>query len=808
MPASFPSDHPLRSVSWVWPEAYMYLYNHFAQFRRDFELRQLPSGQAILWITADKSYKLYVNGQFVCRGPARGYQSHWPVDEVDLVPYLRAGHNWIAVEAYNPGISTFCYLHQTKAGLLCRPADGPLLAAWNASPWQMRRSPSHATQTARLSLQLDFQEHLDLRQDDRTWITSETPPLPQEWVARIFPERAQNFLQIPFGQPPFDDIEPRGIPLMREALLRPSHVICTATGPCDANYQTCENVSWHWVTESEKIAQWQRDDTAATRLTKDALELTIPPTGNGNYAAYVVEIGQYVLGNVLVEIGGAVGGEILDFQHDQPLDESHPRYIEPGATCHVAMAHRLRLRAGRNAHEFYQLMGFKHLTLIARDVHEPLTVRLKVRTAGYPFTMTGRFESSDPLLNDIHAICRHTQQICAMDAYIDTPWREQAQWWGDARVQGRNTFYLDGEARLLARGIRSLAGQELKSGLTPGHAPTVGYWCILPDFSLTWILTLWDYYWQTGDATLFIEQQSRLRKVLAYFDTPAARHPSGLLRYDPRFWLFEDWATLPKQDVPTFLNLWYVLTLERVADLYEALGEANEARRFRNLADKHKTLIVKHFYDEQQQALRSALTIDLKPNGVPSVHDQTLALMLNICPAAQEAMLQRYVLPYLNDQPLPKDAAKPSAFWSTLVMQEAIERGHGREALDFIRRHWKPMLATGTTWEGFDWQPRSGWSCAHAWTAHPSYHLVDILAGVRQTGPGWSAVRLEPTFVEDIAHVNCLIPSPKGAISVQWRRSGEHVAGRVSVPKEVRVELHLPGQPMRKQLGGEMLIEI
>lgn len=817
MAANFPSDHPLRSTAWVWPELYMYLHNHFAQFRRDFQLTELPeagAAEAKLCITADKSYRLYVNGRFVCRGPARGYQSHWPVDEVDLSAYLQLGHNWISIEAYNPGISTFCYLHAAKAGLLCVPgpgagaAGGPLFEAWNASQWMMRRSPGHATQTARLSLQIDFQEHLDLRYDDRSWISDERPPEPGAWNPRMFPESAQNFLSVPFGQPPYDDIEPRGIPLMREELLRPSHVIAAASGPSDAGYQTCQNVSWHWVSESEKIGKWQPGDAVEAALTDDSLELTIEPTGAGRFAAYVIEVGQYVLGNVIVEIEGATGGEIVDFQHDQPVDESHPRYMKIGDGCTVAMANRLHLRAGYNAHEFYQLMGFKHLTLIARDVTEPLTVRVRIRTAGYPFTMGGVFESSDEVLNGIHAICRHTQRICAMDAYVDTPWREQAQWWGDARVQGRNTFYMDGDARLLARGIRSIAGQELKSGLTPGHAPTVGYWCILPDFALTWILTVWDHYWQTGDAGLFIEQQGRVREVLAYFDAPAARHASGLLRYDPRFWLFEDWSTLVKQDVPCFLNLWYALTLGRVADLCDVIGKAEDARRWREMADAHEALIVKYFYDEQAQALRSALTNDLKANGEPSVHDQTLALMLGICPQAHEAMMERYVLPYLADGTLPEGAAKPSAFWCTYVLQEAIGRGYGREAMGFIRRHWEPMLATGTTWENYQWQPRSGWSCAHAWTAHPSYHLPDILAGIRQTGAGWSAVRLEPTFVEGIDRVNCVVPSPRGAISVQWRRDQGRITGRVSVPKEVAVELKLPGQAMREQVGGEVAFEI
>ena len=47
-------NHPLRQARWIWPDGSMYLYNHFAQFRRDFELGK-PPRKAPFYITADKN---------------------------------------------------------------------------------------------------------------------------------------------------------------------------------------------------------------------------------------------------------------------------------------------------------------------------------------------------------------------------------------------------------------------------------------------------------------------------------------------------------------------------------------------------------------------------------------------------------------------------------------------------------------------------------------------------------------------------------------------------------------------------------
>lgn len=776
---SFPADHPLRRSNWLWPEFYMELHNHFAQFRWDFELSEVEATTPI-WITADKSYRLYVNGVAVCRGPARGYQSHWPVDEYDLTPYLRAGTNWISVEAYQPGCSTFGYLHENYAGLLVATSDEALREAMGEPI--MRRSPGHRRQTARYSLQIDFQEHLDLRQDDRAWIYEPTPP--EGWVAIQYPPVAQRFLRAPFGRAPYFDVEPRGIPNLREWIEAPQMPTAQASGRSNEGYRTSTNVSWDWIAEG-RAASWLTPDIPAS-LDGDFLALTLPATGEGSYLALAIPASGYVLGAVIVEVEGAAGGEILDFQHDQFFRDGMPRYVEPGDGSHVGLANRLVLAEGANRHEFYHPLGFGYLTLVARDLSQPITVKLAIRRVEYPFEMRGAFETSDSGLNTIYTACRRTQRLCAMDAYMDTPWREQAQWWGDARVQAKNTFYMDGDARLLARGIRSLAGQSVE-GLTPGHAPTSAYWCVLPDFALTWIITLWDHYWQTGDPALFVEMIPRVKEVLAYFDRPVARHSSGLLRYDPRYWLFEDWSTLPKEPLPTFLNLWYAYALQRLAALSEVAGidEGWQARY-----DEHIALVERHLFDSERQLFFPVADEDAKPFGAPSVHDQTLAMMLGIVPQAYERMLESILLPYIWGEEI--EGAKPSAFWSAFTLEQTIARGYVDDSIEFIRRRWTPMMVTGTTWEDFEWTEGSGMSACHAWSAHPSYHFVNGLTGVFQAAAGWSSVRWSPTFVADLERATAVVPTPRGDVLAEWHREDGKVTARLIVPEGVHVETDLP----------------
>lgn len=72
----------LQSALWIWPGlGFHHLHNGFARFRNVVTLKTVPR-KAVAYVSADQCYRLRVNGQTVCRGPARGYQVSWPYDEL------------------------------------------------------------------------------------------------------------------------------------------------------------------------------------------------------------------------------------------------------------------------------------------------------------------------------------------------------------------------------------------------------------------------------------------------------------------------------------------------------------------------------------------------------------------------------------------------------------------------------------------------------------------------------------------------------------------------------------------------------
>lgn len=78
------------------------LCNRHILFRRKAILKKF--GRAVLKITADDYYKLYINGIFVTQGPAASYPHCYNYNEIDVTEYLCEGENTFAVHTYHQGL--------------------------------------------------------------------------------------------------------------------------------------------------------------------------------------------------------------------------------------------------------------------------------------------------------------------------------------------------------------------------------------------------------------------------------------------------------------------------------------------------------------------------------------------------------------------------------------------------------------------------------------------------------------------------------------------------------------------------------
>jgi hypothetical protein len=112
-----------------------------------------------------------------------------------------------------------------------------------------------------------------------------------------------------------------------------------------------------------------------------------------------------------------------------------------------------------------------------------------------------------------------------------------------------------------------------------------------------------------------------------------------------------------------------------------------------------------------------------------------------------------------------------------------------------IRQQWGAFLDAGlTTTPEFTMLNDDWWaSVGHPWGASPVVYLIRTIAGLSPLEPGWSRVAVAP-FLGDLRKVRVTVPTPRGLIEAEYCRTESGVAGRITVPNGVQVQIMDPKQ--------------
>ncbi len=756
-----------KDAGWIWYDHYGYEdVNAFMLARKSFQLKTVPACPVEIRITADSRYKLYVNGEYVCYGPARGYPESYPFDTVDIGKHLKQGENVLAVVVHQYGHGTFQSIYAGAAGLLVEgTAGGADVGTGMKNGWIVKKCTGHKQDMLRRTVQLGYQENLDARNVEKNWM------LPG---AEIYLNG--NGWQEPSwrkaGCAPWFRFEERGIPLMREEIGSFRKVLSCRYGRCAGGWEDTRNITGIYLEEmKEEQNGSSRMKNPGNMLNIDGSYTTISPFPAGKRITMIVDFGQETAGFPGIEVEGN-GGEVLDFTTAESLDGKHLRVQDPATDCKVAISDRYVLRKGRQNFETFSIHGFRYLALTVRNIRKPLKIRkLYVRQTAYPFENRTFFRTSDERINRIWDMCVRTQGCCSLDAYVDCPWREQAQWWGDARVQAANTYYAFGDMRLFGRGVRQAGQSQLSNGLTNGHFPTIAVGCILPDFTMTWIHTHLDYYRYTGDVSLMREQYGRMEKAIRFFRGYTDKN--YLLGKMPEWWTFLDWAPLYKDGFSCLFNLLYLHTLRTMAEISGILEKPEKASSYLGMADEMERRIKKVFWDGGKKVFWDGYdTVKRQQVKKISQHTHTWAILMGINRKYHRLWADNILIPPMKLDPLKHpNIIEASPFYYYYVI-EALKKagGYEKDIIDFIKRRWGKMLDSGATtcWE--IWNPSPGYSSlCHAWSAHPIVHFIELIGGLKPLSANWETVGLKKTTSLHMEQMNLTVETGRGKISVEMR---------------------------------------
>lgn len=119
-------------------------------------------------ISADDYYKLYVNGVFVCQGPAPAYPNVYKYNRTEITPYLIEGENRIAVHVYYQGeINRVWNSGDNRMGLWVKVYENKTLAFETDESWLYKYAEEFSGETTGYKTQ--YLENIDFSKKDVRW---------------------------------------------------------------------------------------------------------------------------------------------------------------------------------------------------------------------------------------------------------------------------------------------------------------------------------------------------------------------------------------------------------------------------------------------------------------------------------------------------------------------------------------------------------------------------------------------------------------------------------------------------------------
>lgn len=378
-----------------------------------------------------------------------------------------------------------------------------------------------------------------------------------------------------------------------------------------------------------------------------------------------------------------------------------------------------------------------------------------------PIEKVGGFSSSDERLNEIYRVSEHTLELCAREFYIDGIKRDHWVWAGDdyQAFKMHNCLYANRE--IVKRSIVALLGKPPYRK----HVNTIN------DYTFYLIISLYDYYFQTGDIEFVRRIWGRVKELYAF--CVGRLDEDGFVCKRAGDWIFIDWSnTLDKEGPMCAEQILFWKVSKCMQELSAALSDTVDT-----LVDINalRERIFQRYYDEARGAF-----IDGYASGKRVINRQqnVLAVLFDFTDEQQTQRIVENVL--CGDAP-----AITTPFFKTFELMALGKCGKTERVLEYVKSYWGGMLELGATsfWEEFDptktehysmYGDKYGKSLCHVWGGGPVCLLINYLAGISVTAVGGSAYTVQP-YLHGIDAYSARMPVADGVVEVSVEKDAVSV---------------------------------
>lgn len=701
-------------------------------FRKTINLEQVPA-KFIVHVSADNRYKLFVNDSLVALGPCRGDVSNWNYETIDLAPFLREGRNILASVVWflEPKDAPVAQVSFGKAGFLMQGNSKTEAVVNTDKSWKCIRNTAYGkctTGRVRGYYAAGATELIQTGQYPHGWAKADFDD--SQWKQALEAGRAaakgtMNYserLLVPRSLPALEMTTERlksvrkteGIKKTGDFLKKPTALQISAHTKAvlllDQGYETTGYPHLSWTGGKEAKLTLTYAETLFTRNEKG---------------------------------------------HEAPLgdrNEVDNRVIFGYEDCIVADG---------NDFCFTPLWWrtWRYIQLTVETKEEPLTLTDMYGTfSAYPFKRVSQFAATgDDDLDKMLEVGWRTARLCAHETYMDCPYYEQLQYFGDTRIQTMVTMYNTNDMAMVRQALEMGRMSMVADGLTysryPHNVPQM-----ISSYSLSWTGMIYDYWMYRGDDAYVRTLLPQTRSIVSWYEQ-YLREDGSLDRIP--YWYFCDWASnfgggepiREEKGNSAYQDLAYLMALDEAAKMEEALGLPSIAQHYKELAARIRKDFHKKYWNEGRK-----MFADTYDHRNFSQHTNIMAILTDIVTDTEATALCERIL-------TEKDITQTTIYFKYYLFLAMKHCGLANRYLDELGVWRQQLKENMTTWAEMPEPTRSD---CHAWGAAPNIELFRIVLGIDTDAPRFGKVRITPALGK-LTKASGTIPHPAGFIRVDYK---------------------------------------
>ena len=753
----------------VWLEGRETEMNVYAGFRAVVD--EQVTAPVTVRIAAVTLYRLYVNGEFVGHGPARGPHGYYRVDEWSALPWHENGKNVVAIEVAGYNSNSYYVLDQPSFLQAEVVAGETVLAATGdeTHPFVGFALPERVQKVQRYSFQRPFTEVWRLAPGYDAWHVDPD----------VCPDAG--VLDVVEGK----KLLPRGVPYPRFNVHEVGELVGVGTikeGKPKGRFQDRSLMNIGPKLKGYPIGVLE---LVVSEIIEEAITDTITPVRESTApgATFPLVANTFCILDLGANLTGFPRLHVeckeptrLALTFDEMLTNGDVDWRRLGCVNVILFD----LEPGS-----YDLQGFEPYTMRYMKAMaltgDCIVSNVGLRLYEHPDMMRATFVcDSEPLVRIFDA-GRTTFAQNDVDIPMDCPHRERAGWLCDSFFTSRSEFFLTGRSVVEHNFLENFLLPEkfdcLPDGMLPMCYPADHYdGVFIPNWSLWFVLELGEFAARSGDEAFVAAFKPRVEALFKYFN--GFENEDGLLE-NLESWVFVEWSEANRftQNVNYPSNMLYAAALDTTGKLFKESSWCEKATAMRAVI--------------REQSLKDVFFVDnaerkdgkLMPTNNMSEVCQYFAFYFNVATPEKDPVLWDRLLnefgPSRKEQGLYPEVHPANAFIGNMLRFELLSRvGRSTQLLHELQDYLMYMVErTGTLWENI----HDNASLNHGFASHIVVSLFRDILGAYQIDPVNKTLIIRLTDV-DLEKCSGSIPVGDPFITMQWKRHEDNIDLYYSAP--------------------------